>query len=423
MELRKKSDIRHTFSWDEKYELLNKTDYRCAHCGKKIGMINGCTVDHYIPLSKGGTNDKKNLVPLCVDCNRVKADSIYPPDWYDYLKDEYMDEIVGILGDFAEKTGFVGRNYFLLFDLMSTSTINSNGAMEDVYYKRANYSDLDEIYRLYKRYFRKYSIRKSDAEIKKWVSLVFDYGCFYINCEEHGYCKRIDVIVPIVSVGTPKGVTDIQLVYPYTRTGSAREYTLFVSILTSLEGAISMQIECDYYLLKVIIPKMDKLSNLLVGMSYVPPVRYSGYSIERVYTVSVRLDMHMRFDHNISKTSYSMALHNTTIKEHLLMQNVYTNRFNNHMKDAKMMWLVCEEMFGAGEINDWTFCEVQENGKYIGDVNVSVIDSKLISVNIGNVSVCGKLDREDVEELFGFGTIPVIWGLALFAVNEISEIA
>ena len=44
-------------------------DYRCAYCGRKSTKL---TADHYIPLSKGGTNYIDNIVPACIKCNKHK---------------------------------------------------------------------------------------------------------------------------------------------------------------------------------------------------------------------------------------------------------------------------------------------------------------------------------------------------------------
>lgn len=46
-------------------------DYRCAYCGRKTKKL---TADHYIPLSKGGTNYIDNIVPACIKCNKHKWD-------------------------------------------------------------------------------------------------------------------------------------------------------------------------------------------------------------------------------------------------------------------------------------------------------------------------------------------------------------
>lgn len=47
-------------------------DGRCLRCGK----IEGLTIDHVVPLSKGGTNDDDNLQTLCNECNQWKKDFI-----------------------------------------------------------------------------------------------------------------------------------------------------------------------------------------------------------------------------------------------------------------------------------------------------------------------------------------------------------
>jgi hypothetical protein len=40
---------------------------------RKCGAINNLTVDHIIPLSKGGSNDDDNFQILCTSCNRKKG--------------------------------------------------------------------------------------------------------------------------------------------------------------------------------------------------------------------------------------------------------------------------------------------------------------------------------------------------------------
>ena len=42
----------------------------CAHCGTPSNL----TIDHIIPLGKGGTNTQDNLQMLCYSCNTLKAD-------------------------------------------------------------------------------------------------------------------------------------------------------------------------------------------------------------------------------------------------------------------------------------------------------------------------------------------------------------
>lgn len=45
----------------------------CPCCGEKFTRKNKPTVDHVIPLTKGGTNDIGNIQPLCKSCNSRKG--------------------------------------------------------------------------------------------------------------------------------------------------------------------------------------------------------------------------------------------------------------------------------------------------------------------------------------------------------------
>ncbi len=58
----------------------------CWYCGQKVGYHN-LTMDHVIPLSRGGRSTKDNLVPSCKECNTKKKSSL-PVEW-----EEYMDEL------------------------------------------------------------------------------------------------------------------------------------------------------------------------------------------------------------------------------------------------------------------------------------------------------------------------------------------
>ncbi|MEJ5226619.1 HNH endonuclease [Thermodesulfovibrio sp.] len=56
----------------------------CYYCGKKTPPEE-LTMDHLIPLIRGGKSKKGNLVPCCKDCNNKKK-YLLPFEWEDYLK-------------------------------------------------------------------------------------------------------------------------------------------------------------------------------------------------------------------------------------------------------------------------------------------------------------------------------------------------
>lgn len=44
----------------------------CYHCGNRFPP-DQLTMDHLIPIARGGKSDKKNCVPSCKDCNTKKG--------------------------------------------------------------------------------------------------------------------------------------------------------------------------------------------------------------------------------------------------------------------------------------------------------------------------------------------------------------
>lgn len=70
------------FTSREWKKLCKHYNYTCLCCGKREPEIK-LTIDHVIPLSKGGTNLIDNIQPLCQSCNSSKARSTidYRVNW------------------------------------------------------------------------------------------------------------------------------------------------------------------------------------------------------------------------------------------------------------------------------------------------------------------------------------------------------
>jgi 5-methylcytosine-specific restriction endonuclease McrA len=54
----------------------------CAYCGDYA-----TTVDHIVPVAKGGTADRENLAPACSWCNSDKLD-FTPEEWREWRESE-----------------------------------------------------------------------------------------------------------------------------------------------------------------------------------------------------------------------------------------------------------------------------------------------------------------------------------------------
>lgn len=57
----------------------------CYYCGEPASPTE-LTMDHVVPIARGGKSSKGNLVPACKSCNSKKK-QLLPMEWEAYLKD------------------------------------------------------------------------------------------------------------------------------------------------------------------------------------------------------------------------------------------------------------------------------------------------------------------------------------------------
>ena len=58
----------------------------CDYCGKETPPKK-LTMDHIVPLARGGRSTKGNVVPACKECNTRKK-QLLPMEWDQYLRRE-----------------------------------------------------------------------------------------------------------------------------------------------------------------------------------------------------------------------------------------------------------------------------------------------------------------------------------------------
>ncbi len=77
-EKQKARDLRKTRWWKQKC-----SEETCYYCGKKV-RAGELTMDHIVPIIRGGKSTKNNLAPACKECNNKKKHSL-PMEWEEYL--------------------------------------------------------------------------------------------------------------------------------------------------------------------------------------------------------------------------------------------------------------------------------------------------------------------------------------------------
>jgi 5-methylcytosine-specific restriction endonuclease McrA len=89
-----------TFDWDEgdlkrerrKARELRQTQWwkrrcakgRCHYCNRQVPAAE-LTMDHIVPVARGGKSTKGNVVPACKPCNNQKK-QLLPMEWDAYLQ-------------------------------------------------------------------------------------------------------------------------------------------------------------------------------------------------------------------------------------------------------------------------------------------------------------------------------------------------
>lgn len=61
-----------------------KSDGVCHYCRKKYS-VDELTMDHIIPIARGGKSERFNVVPSCKQCN-TKKKQMLPSEWDAYME-------------------------------------------------------------------------------------------------------------------------------------------------------------------------------------------------------------------------------------------------------------------------------------------------------------------------------------------------
>ena len=78
-EKQKARDLRNTQWWKGKC-----AEGVCYYCGSEV-LPKELTMDHIVPIIRGGKSTKNNLVTACKDCNNKKKHSL-PLEWQEELE-------------------------------------------------------------------------------------------------------------------------------------------------------------------------------------------------------------------------------------------------------------------------------------------------------------------------------------------------
>ncbi|MFN3395946.1 MAG: HNH endonuclease [Thermodesulfovibrionales bacterium] len=78
-ERQKARELRRSQWWKRKC-----SEGKCYYCGRRF-RPQELTMDHIVPIIRGGRSKKGNVVPACRECNEKKK-YMLPFEWEEYLK-------------------------------------------------------------------------------------------------------------------------------------------------------------------------------------------------------------------------------------------------------------------------------------------------------------------------------------------------
>ena len=191
----KKYYDREWFTTEEKWDIIRKSDSKCCHCGKNIYVGYGMTVDHFIPLNKGGSNRFINLIPLCKECNDNKDDKLYDIEYLKYVKPKFKKEIEEYLNSYVQVTDYVQRHRLLAYDEYNEYVIvpprdydqnrrrkrkNQPIGINTPYkLKLATWDDLDKIHTYLVKYLKKHDSLDDEDTARENIIFWLQFGCIY----------------------------------------------------------------------------------------------------------------------------------------------------------------------------------------------------------------------------------------------------
>ncbi len=204
---------RESFTEEEREKIAAKSDHKCVKCGKKVFFGYGATIDHYVPLKKGGTNDRVNLVMMCEDCNQAKGSKVLPINIAAvYLKPEYKSELSDYFENFLKSFEYLSRGNllgadayeFFVFPEVAADAANRlqrKGkqlsiplAPSKLILTRAYPEDEDRLVEYFARYLKKYdmldSVEAARVNIRFWMR----FGAIYF-VERNGEVYNMSTIM------------------------------------------------------------------------------------------------------------------------------------------------------------------------------------------------------------------------------------
>ena len=277
---RKRFYDRDRFTYEEKQDVAAKSDNRCCHCGTVKFVNYGATVDHFIPLYKGGSNRMLNLIMLCEKCNKEKDDKIVDISYIPYLKEEYKDELYNYLQSYIQSFDYVARSKMFALDEYSVLLLNDNyyqaiqtrkGRSKALksrpvgtkyFIKSARAEDFVRLCDYFEKYLKKYDAFDSREAVEANVGFWMQFGCiYYIEKNNDIFMMVVFTVKHMPDISNNKGITKTLNMYIFSYYASDNAYAIASNIVREFPGFILNEQHLPFIPVTVKLFHDDKLAN------------------------------------------------------------------------------------------------------------------------------------------------------------------
>lgn len=280
--IQKKYYDREHFTLDEKEDICAKSGNKCAHCGTPIFAGYQMTVDHFIPLDKGGSNQMINLIPLCKDCNESKDNKLYSMEYIKYLKPKYKQQINDYLDSYVQVIDYCQRHRLLAYDEYNRSILitprnvrrknKSVGVKSRYILKYATWDDLDKITDYLIRYLKKNEVLDSEEAARENIIFWMQFGCIYY-VERNGEVTTM-IAMTIKQLGEDqdyRGIYNQPMMYlfPYYQTEISEQIVL--DLIYDIPKLICDENNLSFMPLNIVMLEGEKMKNVLSYMYKTSP--------------------------------------------------------------------------------------------------------------------------------------------------------
>ena len=264
---------RDKLTYEEKVTICNKSDNRCCHCGKKAFINYEATIDHFIPLDKGGSNNTINLIMLCYDCNQEKDNKIMTIDYVPYLKEPHKERLDQYINSYVQVMDLAERNRLLAYDEYDRNIKHAirghKNKLREVSVtkyklKLATWNDLDKIHEYFVKYLKKNdSLDDADAA-RENVIFWMQFGSIYYVEKNNEINMMIAITIKYVADGEDfRGCNCLPNMYIFPYYDTPISEVIVEDLISMIPTYILQESNINFVPFNVLMLNKDKMTETI----------------------------------------------------------------------------------------------------------------------------------------------------------------